>query len=149
MEIESLIKAIIQCAYNVRTHLAAGFLENVYQKALMIELKEKGIHADTETPINVYYKNEIVGEFRADIIVEGEIIIELKAVQHLLPIHETQLVNYLTATNTDHGLLINFGGCLIYFHNRQIFIAFRHKNKRTKKKHGNRKFDKSYYPVCL
>ena len=51
MEIESLIKAIIQCAYNVRTHLAAGFLENVYQKALMIELKEKGIHADTETPI--------------------------------------------------------------------------------------------------
>ena len=108
MEIESLIKTVIQCAYNLRIHLAAGFLENVYQKALMIELKEKGIHADTETPIN--YKNEIVGEFRADIIVEGEIIIELKAVQHLLPIHETQLVNYLTATNTDHGLLINFGG---------------------------------------
>lgn len=110
MEIESLIKTIIQCAYNVRMHLAAGFLENVYQKALIIELKEKGIHADTETPINVYYKNEIVGEFRADIIVEGEIIVELKAVQHLLPIHETQLVNYLTATHTDHGLLINFGG---------------------------------------
>lgn len=110
MEIESLIKTVIQCAYNLRIHLAAGFLENVYQKALMIELKEKGIHADTETPINVYYKNEIVGEFRADIIVEGEIIIELKAVQHLLPIHETQLVNYLTATHTDHGLLINFGG---------------------------------------
>lgn len=94
MEIENLIKAVIQCAYNVRIHLAAGFLENVYQKALIIELKEKSIHADTETPINVYYKNEIVGEFRADIIVEGEIIIELKAVQHLLPIHETQLVNY-------------------------------------------------------
>ncbi len=110
MEIESLIKTIIQCAYDVRMHLAAGFLENVYQKALIIELKEKGIHADTETPINVYYKNEIVGEFRADIIVEGEIIVELKAVQHLLPIHETQLVNYLTATHTDHGLLINFGG---------------------------------------
>lgn len=110
MEIESLVKTVIQCAYDVRTHLAAGFLENVYQKALIIELKEKGIHADTETPINVYYKNEIVGEFRADIIVEGKIIIELKAVQHLLPIHETQLVNYLTATNTDHGLLINFGG---------------------------------------
>ena len=68
MEIESLIKTIIQCAYNVRTHLAAGFLESVYQKALMIELKEKGIHADTEMPINVYYKDEIVGEFRADII---------------------------------------------------------------------------------
>lgn len=110
MEIESLIKTIVQCAYDVRVHLAAGFLEAVYQKALVIELKEKGIHADTETPINVYYKNEIVGEFRADIIVEGQIIIELKAVQHLISIHETQLVNYLTATHKDHGLLINFGG---------------------------------------
>lgn len=110
MEIESLIKAIIQCAYNVRTHLAAGFLESVYQKALMMELKEKGIYAEAETPIDVYYKNTIVGEFRADIIAEKKVTIELKAVQHLIPIHETQLVNYLTATNTDHGLLINFGG---------------------------------------
>lgn len=110
MKTEELIKVIIQCAYNVRTHLAAGFLESVYQKVLLIELREKGIHADSETPINVYYKDEIVGEFRADIIVEGEIIIELKAVQHLLSIHETQLVNYLTATHKDHGLLINFGG---------------------------------------
>lgn len=110
MEIESLIKAIIQCAYNVRTHLAAGFLESVYQKALIIELKEKGIYAEAETPIDVYYKNTIVGEFRADIIAEKKVIIELKAVQHLIPIHEAQLVNYLTATHTDHGLLINFGG---------------------------------------
>lgn len=94
----------------MRIHLSAGFLESVYQKALLIELQEKGIHADTETPINVYYKNQIVGEFRADIMVEGEIIIELKSVQHLLPIHEAQLVNYLTATHKDHGLLINFGG---------------------------------------
>ena len=110
METEKLIKAIIQCAYNVRVHLAAGFLESVYQKAMLIELKEKGINADTETPINVYYKNEIVGEFRADIIVEGQIIVELKAIQNLMPIHETQLVNYLSATHKDHGLLINFGG---------------------------------------
>ena len=110
MNIEEVIKTIIQCAYNVRIHLSAGFLESVYQKALLIELQEKGIHAETETPINVYYKNKIVGEFRADIIVEGEIIIELKSVQHLLPIHEAQLVNYLTATHKDHGLLINFGG---------------------------------------
>lgn len=110
MEIESLIKAIIKCAYNVRTHLAAGFLESVYQKALIIELKEKGIYAEAETPIDVYYKNTIVGEFRADIIAEKKVIIELKAVQHLIPIHEAQLVNYLTATHTDHGLLINFGG---------------------------------------
>ncbi len=110
MENETLIKTIIQCAYNVRMHLAAGFLESVYQKALMIELRERGIHASMETPINVYYNNEIVGEFRADIIVEDQIIIELKAVQHIMPVHEAQLVNYLTATHKDHGLLINFGG---------------------------------------
>lgn len=109
METEELIKAIIQCAYNVRIHLTAGFLESVYQKALMIELQEKGIHAEAEKPIDVYYKDKIVGEFRADIIAEGIIIIELKAVQQLMPIHETQLVNYLTATHIDHGLLINFG----------------------------------------
>ncbi len=109
METEELIKAIIQCAYNVRIHLTAGFLESVYQKALMIELQEKGIHAEAEKPIDVYYKDKIVGDFRADIIAEGIIIIELKAVQQLMPIHETQLVNYLTATHIDHGLLINFG----------------------------------------
>lgn len=126
MEIENLIKTIVQCAYDVKVHLAAGFLEAVYQKALVIELKEKGIHADTETPVNVYYKNEIVGEFRADIIVEGDIIIELKAVQHLLPIHETQLVNYLTATHIDHGLLINFGGERIEI--KRKFREYKHKN---------------------
>ena len=82
-------------------------------------------------PINVYYKNEIVGEFRADIIVEGEIIIELKAVQHLLPIHETQLVNYLTATNTDHGLLINFGGERIEI--KRKFREYKHKITHKKK----------------
>lgn len=109
METEELIKAIIQCAYNVRIHLTAGFLESVYQKALMIELQEKGIHTEAEKPIDVYYKDKIVGDFRADIIAEGIIIIELKAVQQLMPIHETQLVNYLTATHIDHGLLINFG----------------------------------------
>ena len=109
METEELIKAIIQCAYNVRIHLTEGFLESVYQKALMIELQEKGIHAEAEKPIDVYYKDKIVGDFRADIIAEGIIIIELKAVQQLMPIHETQLVNYLTATHIDHGLLINFG----------------------------------------
>ncbi len=110
METETLIKTIIKCAYSVRLHLSSGFLESVYQKALMIELRENGIHADTEMPINVYYKNEIVGEFRADILVEKKIMIELKAVHSLSPIHETQLVNYLSATRIDHGLLINFGG---------------------------------------
>lgn len=110
MGIEELIKKIVQCAFNVRMHLAAGFLESVYQKALWLELQENGIRADMEMPINVYYKDKVVGEFKADLIVEGEIIVELKAVQHLNAMHESQLVNYLTATHKDHGLLINFGG---------------------------------------
>lgn len=109
MEIEELIRTIIHCAYNVRIYLSSGFLESVYKKALIIELEEKGIHAEVEKSIDVYYKGRIVGEFKADIIVEDKIIIELKSVQQLTPIHETQLVNYLTATHIDHGLLINFG----------------------------------------
>ena len=110
IEPEILIKKIIQCAYNVRMQLPAGFLESVYQKALLIELGKNGISAVAEAPIDVYYDDSIVGEYRADIIVENKIIIELKAIQKLSLIHEAQLVNYLTATKIDYGLLINFGG---------------------------------------
>ena len=109
MNIEALITRIIQCAYNVRLNLSAGFLESVYQNALLIELEENGLSAEKEVPINVYYNNVIVGEFRADIVVENTVILELKATQHLSPVHEAQLVNYLTATDIEHGLLINFG----------------------------------------
>ena len=109
MNIEALITRIIQCAYNVRLNLSAGSLESVYQNALLIELEENGLSAEKEVPINVYYNNVIVGEFRADIVVENTVILELKATQHLSPVHEAQLVNYLTATDIEHGLLINFG----------------------------------------
>ena len=110
MELESLIKKVIQCVYNVRLQLSAGFLETVYQKALLIELKKNNILAEAEIPIEVYYDDSVVGEYRADIIVEKRIIIEIKAIQHLMSAHEAQLVNYLTATKIDCGLLINFGG---------------------------------------
>ena len=109
MTIEELIKLIVQCAYNVRTNLSAGFLESVYLNALLIEFQDNGLKAEREVPINVYYNNHLVGEFRADIVVEKCVIIELKAVQHLTATHEAQLVNYLTATKIEHGLLINFG----------------------------------------
>ena len=109
MNIEELIKQVIQCAYNVRMKLSAGFLESVYLNALLIELHDNGLKANKEVPIIVNYKNHTVGEFRADIVVENSVIIELKATQHLTPTHEAQLVNYLTATNIEHGLLINFG----------------------------------------
>lgn len=110
MDLEELIKKVIQCVYNVRLQLSAGFLETVYQKALLIELKKNNILAEAEIPIEVYYDDSVVGEYRADIIVEKRIIIEIKAIQHLMSAHEAQLVNYLTATKIDCGLLINFGG---------------------------------------
>ena len=110
MELESLIKKVIQCVYNVRLQLSSGFLETVYQKALLIELSKQNIQAEAEVPVDVYYDDFVVGEYRADIVVEKKIILEIKAIQHLLPVHEAQLVNYLTATKIDCGLLINFGG---------------------------------------
>lgn len=110
MDIEQLISAVISAAYEVRITLGTGFLESVYQNALMTELESRGIKAEKETPLAVKYKGHIVGDFRCDILVDNRIIIELKAVGLLLPAHEAQLVNYLTATGIDHGLLINFGG---------------------------------------
>ena len=110
MELESLIKKVIQCVYNVRLQLSSGFLETVYQKALLIELSKQNIQAEAEVPVDVYYDDSVVGEYRADIVVEKKVILEIKAIQHLLPVHEAQLVNYLTATKIDCGLLINFGG---------------------------------------
>ncbi len=110
MDIEQLISAVISAAYEVRITLGTGFLESVYQNALMTELESREIKAEKETPLAVKYKGHIVGDFRCDILVDNRIIIELKAVGLLLPAHEAQLVNYLTATGIDHGLLINFGG---------------------------------------
>lgn len=109
MNVEELIKKIIHCAYNVHLQLSAGYLESVYKNALIIELKENGIEAKAEVPVNVYYKSAVVGEFKADLIIEDKVIIELKAVQNIVLAHEVQLVNYLTATQIDNGLLLNFG----------------------------------------
>ena len=109
MGIEELIKVIINIAYEVRSHLVAGYLETVYKKALLIELREAGLEVEDEVELPVLYKGHVIGDFRADIIVEGSVIIELKAVAHLLPVHEIQLVNYLTIAKKDNGLLINFG----------------------------------------
>jgi len=110
MEIEKLITRVIQCIYNVRGQLPSGFLENVYKNALYIELKKNGLPVETEVPIKVYYDNIVVGEYRADMIVDRQLIIELKAIHALASIHEIQLVNYLTALHIDNGILVNFGG---------------------------------------
>lgn len=112
MENDKLIKQIVQCAYDVRGILQGGYLESVYHNALVHELRLKGLMAISEAPINVVYKDIVVGEFKADIIIENKVIVEIKAVETLNKIHEVQLVNYLTATGIDDGLLINFGNSL-------------------------------------
>ena len=109
MKYEELTEKIIGCAYRVYNTMGFGFLESVYEKCLLIELKKAGLNAKAQHPITVFYDGVIVGEFIADIIVEDVVMLELKSVRRLAVAHEVQLVNYLTATGMDVGLLINFG----------------------------------------
>ncbi len=110
MDCQHLIQQIRECAYKVRLALSPGYLESVYQNALIIELREAGLIAEKEKRLTIEYHGEIIGDFRADIVVENSIILELKAVSELHPIHEQQLVNYLKVTKLDCGVLINYGG---------------------------------------
>ena len=110
MDIDALTRRIIACAYRVHNELGPGFLEKVYENALRIELAEEGLSVEQQPPVPVSYRGQMVGDFYADLIVEGRVIVELKAVQNMGKEHEVQLVNYLTATGVDDGLLINFGG---------------------------------------
>lgn len=115
MEEQELTEKIIGCAMKVHGTLGGGFLESVYQKALLHELKKAGLNATGEVPLKVIYDEEIVGDFFADIVVEGKVIIENKAVESLCAAHEAQMVNYLTATKLDIGLLFNFGAPKLEF----------------------------------
>ncbi|MFC1867375.1 GxxExxY protein [Thermodesulfobacteriota bacterium] len=108
MEKEEVTHQIIGCAYKVHNELGFGFLESVYRKAMAIELSRSGLNVEQEMPLNVYYENEVVGEFYVDLFVDNEIILELKSVQHLAKGHEVQLVNYLNGLKKELGLLINF-----------------------------------------
>jgi GxxExxY protein len=114
-----LTEKIIKCFYKVYDELGTGFLESVYEKALMIEFNDIGLKADNQKSLNVYYRNQIVGDFKADIIVEDKVIIEIKAVNKLANQHEAQLINYLKATGIKVGLLVNFGEELKF--KRRIF----------------------------
>lgn len=109
MKHPNLSKEIINCFYNVYNYLGYGFLEKVYENALYIELTQKGLDCIRQYPLKVYYKQNQVGLYFADIIVEKKIIVELKAAEHLCHEHEYQLINYLKATEIEVGLLLNFG----------------------------------------
>jgi GxxExxY protein len=109
MEQQELTEKIIGCAMKVHSTLGPGFLESVYAKALAYELRKAGLNVECEKLIAVKYDGVVVGEFSADKLVEEKVMVEEKAVQALVPAHEVQLVNYLTATGIEVGLLLNFG----------------------------------------
>jgi GxxExxY protein len=109
MDINKLTETIIRCAYQVHKTLGSGFLEKVYENALRIEMELAGLKAQQQTPVPVYYRDHLVGEYFVDLLVEDRVILEIKAVQQLAKEHEVQLVHYLTATGIEDGLLINFG----------------------------------------
>jgi len=104
-----LTEKIIGAAFEVHTILGSGFLEKVYENSLYEELSGRNLLVERQKPIAVYYKGKVVGEYFADIIVDGKIIVELKVVDKIIDIHEIQLKNYLKATALEIGLLINFG----------------------------------------
>lgn len=106
---QDLSSLIIKTFYEVYNELGYGFLEKVYHNALLIELKNRGLHVSSNEKIKVYYKGENVGDYYADIIVNNTIIVELKATEFIVEAFENQLLNYLRGTDCEVGLLLNFG----------------------------------------
>ena len=100
---------IIKAFFNVYNKLGFGFLENVYEKSICIELQKMGLTVYPQSPIRIYYDEELVGLYCADILVEDRVIVELKATDTIIEKHEAQLLNYLKATEIEIGLLLNFG----------------------------------------
>jgi len=121
-----LTEKIIRSAFEVYNYFGdQGFLESVYEKALAIELRKNDLKVETQSPISVFYKSELVGDFRADLIVNDTIIVELKSVSEIQEIHEVQLVNYLRATPIEVGLLFNFGNDEKLQIKRRVFSNWR------------------------
>lgn len=106
---DQLTKEIINAAYTVHNQMGFGYLEKVYENALVIELKKRGFEVKQQFPVKVFYDEQIVGGFVADLFINEKLILELKAVTKIRPEHELQLVNYLKGTDKPVGLLINFG----------------------------------------
>jgi len=106
---KELTEKIIGIFYKVFNALGYGFLEKVYENAMIIELERERVPVISQAPIKVSYEGKVVGEYFADMLVDGKVIVEIKAGQSLAPEHEAQLLNYLKATDAEVGLLLNFG----------------------------------------
>jgi GxxExxY protein len=107
-EVDELANAVIGAAIEVHKHLGPGYLENVYEEALAVELGLRGIPYHRQYPVSVAYKGTAIGEGRLDFLVGNQLIVELKAVESILPIHKSQLISYLKAMSLPLGFLMNF-----------------------------------------
>ncbi len=121
----SITDAILKVYYDVYNELGYGFLEKVYQNAMYFELKSLGYKVEAQKQIKVYFKEQLVGEYFSDLLVEEKVIVELKATELLMNVHIAQIMNYLKATPIEVGLLLNFGEepefkRLIYTNDRKI-----------------------------
>jgi len=106
--VNGLIERVVGAVYEVANVLGPGFLEKVYEQALAKELRLRAIPLETQAPMRVTYKDEVVGTYYADLLVDGRLIVEIKTVEHLAKEHLAQCLNYLTATGTKIALLVNF-----------------------------------------
>ncbi len=106
---EPLTSLILEAAFEVSNELGTGFLESVYEGALFLALKAKGLEVERQMPIKVHFRGEMVGQFYADLVVAGTVILELKALRALAPEHNAQILNYLRATEKPVAILLNFG----------------------------------------
>lgn len=134
MKYDDITEIIIGCAFKVYNELGFGFLESVYEKALLIELRKQDLKAVSQQAIKITYKDNVVGNFYADILVEGCVILELKSVTQLIKEHEIQLVNYLKATGKEVGLLINFGEKQVHIKRKVRSLSSYRDEKKTNNK---------------
>ena len=127
---EAITREMIGAAYAVHDYLGFGFLEKVYENALLIELKKRGLKVEQQKPVTVRYHEDIVGEYICDLLVEDKVLVELKSVTSLAEVHHAQLVCYLRATGIEVGILINFGRRLEF--ERKIFEIGHREGRRQK-----------------
>jgi len=130
---EDLTDKIIKAFYKVNNTLGFGFLEKVYENAMAIELRKLGMHVEKQKNIKVYYEQEEIGDYYADLLVNHLVIVELKAAESLCEEHEAQLINYLKATPIEVGLLLNFGKKAEF---RRKFFSNNRKNAFKQIEHG-------------
>lgn len=117
---EEMTARILRCCFEVMNELGSGFLESVYEKALVIALRDIGFKVEARRPIEIVFRGQIIGNFFADLLIENKVIVELKAVSTLKTEHQAQVINYLKATGIQVGLLVNFGQPKIEY--RRLFI---------------------------